>query len=179
MGKFSQYKVQLSSLADGHYEQDFILDTQFFKNMERDDIQQADVKAHLDLTKKHDAYQMVFTCRGAVQVPCDRCLDPLVLDIDTGYSLTVKYGPEYNDDQDDVLVIPYDDTFLNVAYILADTVLLAVPLRHVHAPGKCNKAMSAVLHKHRGATDLASEILDEAEGETDNEIETPEPEETN
>ncbi len=148
MGKFSKYKVQLASLADGRYEQDFVCDTDFFRNMENADVVDADVAVHLDLEKKNDAYRFRFECKGVMHIPCDRCLDPMEHDVDATYGLTVKYGEEYDDVSDDLLVIPYSDAYLNVAYMLYDTIMLTIPLRHVHAPGQCNRAMAAVLHKH-------------------------------
>lgn len=161
MGKFSQYKVELASLADGKHEQDFECGTEFFRNMEKPEVLSSDVKVHLDLVKKNEAYDCTFTCRGKLEIPCDRCLDPMDHDVDTVWHVTVKYGESY-DETDDLLVIPYSDTNLNVAYMLADTILLTIPLRHVHAPGKCNRAMAAVLHKHNADGDeLPEEIADE------------------
>lgn len=160
MGKFTQYKVQLAGLADGHYEQDFEIDTTFFKNMENPDILSADIHVHMDMEKKHDAYDCTFHCRGVLQVPCDRCLDPLDIDVDTTYHIVIKYGEAYDDASDDVLVIPYSDAYLNVAYLLSDTILLTIPLRHVHPMGKCNRAMAAVLSRHGAHTD--DEQADEA-----------------
>ena len=61
----------------------------------------------------------------------------------------MKYGEDYNDDSDDLLVIPESDSYLNVAYMIYDTVALAVPIKHVHPLGKCNRQMSAMLRKHR------------------------------
>lgn len=164
MGKFSQYKVQLASLADGRHEQDFVIDTQFFKNMENFDVLSADVAVHLDLVKKNDAYDCTFHCKGMLQIPCDRCLDPMDHEVDTSYHIIVKYGENYSDDSDDVLIIPYEDMWLNIAYMLYDTLLLTIPMRHVHAPGKCNRAMTAALHRHRTTGDeAADEAVEEAE----------------
>ena len=167
MGKFTQYKVQLASLADGHYEKDFECGTEFFKNMENPDVISSDVKVHMDLDKKNDAYECTFHCKGTLQVPCDRCLDPLDLEVDSDYHITVRYGEDYDDVSDELLTIPYSDTYLNVAYMLYDTIVLSIPLRHVHPMGKCNRAMAAALHKHHaGAED--DEELDEALDAVDN-----------
>ncbi|MDE5662571.1 MAG: DUF177 domain-containing protein [Muribaculaceae bacterium] len=163
MGKFTAYKVQLAQLKDGHHEQDFVIDTDFFKNMERTDIHKADVKVHLDLEKKHDVYDCTFHCQGVVEVACDRCLDPLEIEIDTTYHIIVKYGEEYNDESDDILVIPESNTYLNVAYMLYDTVVLCIPLRHVHPIGKCNRAMLTALSKHRSAGADGDEADDQAD----------------
>lgn len=164
MGKFTAYKVELASLSDGKHEQDFVCDTEFFKNMEHTGVLSSDVKVHLDLEKRHDAYDCTFHCKGKVTVPCDRCLDPMDIDVDTDYHIIVKYGDAFDDESDELLVIPHSSTNLNVAYMLYDTILLTIPLRHVHQPGKCNRAMAAALSKHRSGTDEdAEEVLDEAE----------------
>ena len=165
MGKFSQYKIQLASLPDGKYTQEFECGTEFFKNMEKPEVLDSDVKVHLDMEKRNGIYQCVFTCKGMIHIPCDRCLDPMEHEVDTEWRVNVRYGEDYSDEADDLLVIPYSDRDLNVAYMLADTILLTIPLRHVHAPGKCNRAMAAVLHRHSPA---------DPEAELDNDAETQE-----
>ena len=129
-------------------------------------MRKSDVRVHLDLEKRHDAYDCTFTCRGTVTVPCDRCLDPMDLDVDTQYHIIVKYGEDYNDESDELLVIPEGSPNLNVAYMLYDTILLTIPLRHVHPLGKCNRAMAAALSKHRASSDD-----DEEEGEYEGDVE--------
>lgn len=165
LGKFTAYKVQLASMRDGHHEQDFEIGTEFFRNMENPDIITADIKAHLDIDKKNDVYDCTFHVKGMLQIPCDRCLDPIDHEVDTEYHVIVKYGEDY-DDADGLLILPYSNTYLNVAYILNDTILLTIPLRHVHPMGKCNRAMAAALHKHRSNVDEETEEqLDEVDAE--------------
>ena len=171
MGKFTAYKVELASLKDGHYEQDFEIDSEFFKNMENTDVLSADVKVHLDLEKRNDVYDCTFRCNGMLQVPCDRCLDPLDHEVDTEYHVVVKYGDSYDDGADNLLVIPYSNSYLNVAYILYDTILLTIPLRHVHPLVKCNRAIADALRKHRRSSD---EEAEEAMEEVDAGMETEE-----
>ncbi len=65
-----------------------------------------------------------------------------------------------------MLEIPDSDNYLNVAYMIYDTVVLAIPIKHVHPLGKCNRAMSAILKKHRARpddvdADLENELIDE------------------
>ncbi len=169
MGKFSQYKIQLASLKEGKYEQDFECGTEFFKNMENPDVISSDVHVHMDLVNKNGMYDCTFHCKGMLKIPCDRCLDPLDHEVDATYHITVKYGDDYNDETDDLLIIPHSDLYLNVAYMLYDTIVLTIPLRHVHPLGKCNRAMAAALHKHHTA---AGDDIDEALDDVDSEIET-------
>ncbi len=160
MGKFTEYKLMLKSLPEGKHSFEYHLDKQFFINMENADVRDADVKVLLDVDHRGDAYMLAFRLAGTLTVLCDRCLDELPLDIDTTYALTVKYGEEYNDDSDTLLVIPESDNYLNVAYMLYDTAVLAIPPRHVHPQGKCNRAMSALNKKYgvRNADDEDAEL---------------------
>ena len=43
---------------------------------------------------------------------------------------------------------PEEEGEINVAWFMYEFVALAIPMKHVHAPGKCNKAVSSKLHKH-------------------------------
>ena len=172
LGKFTQYKVALSSLPDGAHTQEFEITTEFFKNMENTDVLWSDVKVHLDLEKKHGVYDCLFTLKGLMKIPCDRCLSPMDHEIDTTYHIAVKYGDEYNDESDDLLVIPHNNQYLNVAYMLYDTLMLTIPLRHVHPLGKCNRAMLSALSKHSTRTN--DEEIDAALDDVDNELSSEE-----
>lgn len=168
MGKFSAYNVPLKSLASGRHEFDFQLDKQFFVNMESTDIHGADLHVKLTVDYKNDVYDLKFKITGLVVLICDRCLDTMDFPIDADYHIQVKYGDDYNDDSDELLEIPYGDNSLNVAYMLYDTVTLAIPIKHVHPLGKCNRQMSALLKKHRvqatgDDAELENELIDEIE----------------
>lgn len=154
MGKFTAFNLPLKSLAPGEHQFDFDLDKQFFVNMENSDIHGADLKAVVTVKYNGDVYALHFAVNGTVTLICDRCLDELVYPIENAtYDITVKYGERYNDDSDDVLEIPQGDASLNVAYMIYDTVVIAIPIKHVHPMGKCNRAMSALLKKHRARVD--------------------------
>ena len=168
MGKFTPYKVELASLPEGMHTQEFVCDTQFFKNMENTDVAHSDVNVHLDVTNKHGFYDLAFTLKGVVQVPCDRCLDPIDIEIDTTYNIKVEYGDSYDDASDELLIIPSSNSYLNVAYMLYDTILLSIPMRHVHPLGKCNRAMAAALNKHKAQSDMDEEEMVDTEIGLDN-----------
>lgn len=169
MGKFSAYKLPLKSLPAGTHEYEYTLGKQFFADMESTDIRDANVAVKLTVDHKSDTYALAFKFDGEVTLLCDRCLDDLIFPIDTDYHILVKYGDDYRDDADDLLEIPESDAYLNVAYMMYDTVSLAIPIKHVHPMGKCNRAMSALLRKHRStaANDedaaLENELIDEME----------------
>lgn len=165
MGKFTAYKLPLKSLTEGVHEFEYKLDKQFLVNMDYAEVRDADLAVHLTVNHHRDIYSLAFHIEGTVTLLCDRCLDDLELPVDTDYAVDVEYGEDYNDDTDGLLVIPESDNYLNVAYMLFDTVVLCIPMKHVHPQGKCNRAMSALLKKHRAQgtgedADLENEMLD-------------------
>ncbi len=99
-----------------------------------------------------------------MEVPCDRCLDPVSHEVDTDYDVVVRYGEEYDDSGDNLLILPYSANRLNVAGIIYDTLLLTIPLRCVHAEGECNPEMAEALREHNSSADYDEE---EEEPETD------------
>lgn len=169
MGKFSDYKLPLKSLPEGTHEFHYDLGKQFFENMESNDIRDANVAVDLTVTYRNGVYDLAFACDGTVTVACDRCLDDLELPIETAYHVTVKYGDSYKEDSDEFIEIPESDNYLNVAYMIFDTISLAIPIKHVHPLGKCNRAMSSLLKKHRthvpgdSDSELEDELIDEME----------------
>ncbi len=148
-----EYDVDLVSLTEGHHEENFHIDKKFFESMENEDILGADVDVELDIDKRHDSYNCRFHFEGTLEVPCDRCLEPVSQEVDTDYDVVVRYGEDYDDSGDNVLVLPYSATRLNVAGIIYDTLLLTIPLRCVHPEGECNATMAEVLREHNSGHD--------------------------
>lgn len=161
MGKFTAYKIPLKSLSEGVHEFDFVIDKQFFVNMEYNDVRDADLAVHLLVDYHNNIYRLKFDIAGTVTMLCDRCLDDLVIPVEAEYTINVEYGDDYNDDSDELLILPQSDNDLNVAYTIFDTIVLQIPIKHVHPAGQCNRQMSALLKKHRAGTDdIEDELLD-------------------
>lgn len=173
MGKFTAYKIPLASMPQGLQTFEFHLDKKFFEDMENPDIHDADLDVLLTIDHKADLYNMLFSITGTITLICDRCLDDLIQPVETTYEIAVKYGDDYNDDNDDLLIIPHSDATLNVAYMIHDTVALTIPIKHVHPLGKCNRQMSAMLKKHRTHipgdedADLEDRLIDEIDSIAD------------
>ena len=152
-------------MPEGVHKFDFHLEKQFFLDMESTDVRDADLDVALTVTHRNGLYALDFGIKGEVTLICDRCLDELQWPIETSYKVSVKYGDRYNDDSDELLEIPETDNDLNVAYMIYDTVALNIPIKHVHPLGKCNRAMSSLLRRHRSPgladPDDAMDLLDD------------------
>lgn len=147
MCDLKQYIISLPTLGEGHHEYELKADGSFFAARGNDDVKEADVTAYVDIDVRHGAYKIGITCQGWIDIPCDRCLDSMRLDVDDDYDVTVRYGEEY-DEKDDLITIPEDETEFDLAPLIADTVLLSIPLRHVHPDGECNPEMEEIMSRH-------------------------------
>ncbi|GHU72951.1 hypothetical protein FACS189413_16760 [Bacteroidia bacterium] len=127
---------------------EYLLDNQFFANIDNEDVQKGKVKVTLTITKNAGGFQMNFTLNGTIVIPCDRCLDDMDYPVDSTARLMVKFGKDYSEESDEVVIIPEKEGVINLAWFLYEFVVLSISIKHVHAPGKCNKQMQAKLKKH-------------------------------
>ena len=133
----------LTDTAEYQYQ----LDNLFFAELDAPEVQKGKVDVTLKVRKTSGVYQLDFHTEGHVVVICDRCLDEMVQPIETDDRLRVKLGAEYSED-DDMVVVPEEDGYINVAWFIYEFIALSIPMKHVHAPGKCNKEMVDKLSKH-------------------------------
>ena len=123
------------------------LDNQFFLDLDAPDVQKGQVNVVLKVRKTSGIYQLDFHTEGKVIVICDRCLDEMEQPIETDDRLKVKLGADFAE-IDDIVVVPEEDGYINVAWFIYEFIALSIPMKHVHAPGKCNKDMVNKLSKH-------------------------------
>ena len=148
MGKFDLYKVELKNLSPGVHEYEYFLENKFFVDIDGDEVQKGKVKVHLTVKRTSVAFEMNFQMEGVAIVPCDRCLDDMELPVSTQNKLVVKFGKEYAEESEEIVIIPEEEGEINLAWFIYEFIALAIPMKHIHAPGKCNKAMSSKLKKH-------------------------------
>ena len=156
MAKYSQFKIDLKNLPDGINTYSYDLDKKFFDAIDHEDVRKGNVKVELSVRRTVGAYEFLFHLIGAIQIPCDRCLDEMNQEIDTSNRLIVKLGEEYSEESDEIVTVPEDEGGINIAWYLYEFIALDIPIKHVHEPGKCNKVMTTKYRKHQ-AVDTSDE----------------------
>lgn len=147
MCDLNQFKITLPALVEGHHELELRADESLFADRGNVDVTGADITVYVDIDERHESYKIGITCQGWLEIPCDRCLDPMRLDVDEDYDVRIRYGEAY-DETDDTITLPETETELDLAPMVADTVLLGIPLRHVHPEGECNPRMEEIMREH-------------------------------
>ena len=164
MSKFSLYKIDLKNLPDGLNTFSYELDRKFFEAIDHEEVRKGNVTADLTVKRTISAYEFNFHLHGVVQVPCNRCLDDMHQDIDTDNRLIVKLGEEYSEESDELVTVPADEGGINIAWYLYEFIVLNIPIKHVHEPGKCNKVMTSKYRKHKAVS--TSDDADDDDSDT-------------
>lgn len=168
MGKFDKYRIDLKGMQVPMCSFGYELDNQFFADIDAPEVTKGRVQAGLEIKKLSgdNAFELNFDLHGVVVIPCDRCLDDMEQEISATDKLMVKLGSDYAEDGDWVIV-PEEEGEVNIAWFMYEFIALAIPMKHVHAPGKCNKAMAGKLNQHLRIAaddeDMADMEMDEDE----------------
>ena len=146
MCSLEQFKIDLKNQKDEVQTFDFDLDHLFFDALDGSELRQGALHVSVSIRKATGFFELQFHTEGTVTVTCDRCLDDMDQPISTVNRLIVKLGTAYSE-EDDVIIVPEDEGILDTSWLIYEFTMLAIPIKHVHAPGKCNPAMSKVLEE--------------------------------
>ena len=156
-------------------EYEYQLDNQFFADLDAPEVQKGLVNVSLKVRKTSGVYELNFHTEGKVVVICDRCLDEMDQLIVTDDQLKVKLGADFSE-INDIVIVPEEDGYINVAWFIYEFIALSIPMKHVHAPGKCNKDMVSKLSKHLRVKKDDDDEMDNVEESTlDNESQEIDP----
>jgi len=147
MPKFEQYNIVLKDLPLGATVKEFTLDDVFFGKIDSPEVQRGNVKAIVTIRKKENSFELSFDLNGAIVVSCDRCLDDMEQQIVYKEDLLVKFGNRFSE-ENDFVIVPEAEGAINIAWFLYEFIVLNIPIKHVHAPGLCDKTMISKLKKH-------------------------------
>ena len=130
----NDFVLSFFGLKDGLHRFEYKIDKQFFESFEFDEFLDANFKVSLDFEKKNTLLELHFEGSGIATVPCDLTNEPFDLSVNGELDLVVKFGEEYNDDNEEVLIIPHGEHQLNVAQYIYEMIILAIPQKKIH-PG--------------------------------------------
>ena len=148
MSENDHYMIDLKRLPLGTHSFDFQLDDDFFASLEKSEILNGNVVCKATLNLREEDYQLNIAVHGTVFVVCDRCLDPMPLEIDDEQEIFSA------DEENDQMV---NGQTVNLQWLAYEIVSINIPIVHSHQPGECNQQMELLLHDHL-CDDLDPEI---------------------
>ena len=174
MGKYSDYKLVLRDLPVGKTTYKYGIDDSFFKliNDEESDVKRGNLAVEVLVMRGNTAFELSFSIQGTVYIPCDRCLDDVLMDVDMKQRLIVKFGKEYSEESDEIIIIPESEGEINIAWFIYEFIVLSLPAKRVHPAGQCNKEVTQKLKKHRAILAEEEDDLDDLDEAGDGEQES-------
>lgn len=141
-----RFKIDLKALTTEETSLEWEVDNSFFEALDDVEVQGGALHVSASIRKVSGFFELQLHATGTVDIPCDRCLDLMAQPVEADNLLTVKLGSE-NSEEGDTIVVDEDEGILDAAWLVYETIALAIPIQHVHAPGKCNPAMTQVLEE--------------------------------
>ena len=158
MKPLKDFNIQFIGLKLGEHHFEYDIDNTFFKEFEFDEFNDANLKIKVLLNKKDTLLELHFEVSGTINVNCDITNEPYNQKINNEFDLVVKFGDEYNDENEDILIIPHGEYEINVAQYIYEFIVLSVPTKLVH-PGIADGTLDSDILKK--LEELSPKDLDE------------------
>ncbi|MFA6862044.1 MAG: DUF177 domain-containing protein [Bacilli bacterium] len=146
MSRLEPFKIDLKGLKEGTNVFEYDLNDEFFESIEAPEIRKGKLHTILSIQRTDYFFELHFHTTGSVIIACDLCLENMDQPIETDNFLVVKFGEEHSE-EDDLLILEENEGVLDVSWFIYEFIDLSIPIKHVHAPGKCNLAMMKVLEE--------------------------------
>lgn len=132
MKDLKQFNIQFVGLKEGNHFFEYKIDNTFFDAFNFDEYESSSVTVTLNFVKKSTLFELVFSAKGTVEVPCDVTSELYQQEIMSNLPLVVKFGSEFNDDNEEILILPHEAYEFNVAQFIYEMIVLAVPNKRIH-----------------------------------------------
>ena len=171
----NDYILPIAGLSIGYHDFEFEIDDKFFDNFEFSEVKKGNVKVNLNVEKHERESILTFNFGGSVFIPCDRCNDEFEQPIENEVVIYLKYGHEYEEESDDVIVIPSEEGEFDISSLIYEYIILSLPIHRVHEDvSECNQEIINYLENAANQVvenddiDPRWKCLEELKGKKDN-----------
>lgn len=147
MSKTKEFLIPFVGLKLGKHHFEYQISKEFFEDFDYDEFQNSDIKVSLVLDKKSNMLELDFKHKGTVNVPCDLTNEDFDLPIKGKMKLIVRFGDEFNNDNEELLILPHGEYELDVSQYIYEMIALSVPLKRVHPGVKDGSLQTEALAK--------------------------------
>jgi uncharacterized metal-binding protein YceD (DUF177 family) len=160
------FAISFAGLKIGKHEYAYQIEKSFFEEYEYSAIEDADLQVQVTLDKKETMMIVEFDIKGEVTTTCDRCMDPLKLDLEADYKQIFKFGEKESEDETLTVLHP-DEHEIDVKSFIYEFIIVSLPGKIVHPKGECNEEMMATMQKYNVNLNDDDEDIDDEDDEDD------------
>lgn len=134
MTTHKEFNIPFSGLKLGKHRFEYQISNTFFESFGYDEFNAADINVGVELNKLNTVLEVAMVANGTVNVACDLTNEPFDQGVTASLELVVKFGDEFNNEDDEILVLPHGEHQINISQYIYEMLVLAVPSKRIH-PG--------------------------------------------
>lgn len=164
MKQSNEFLIPFIGLKIGKHPFEFRITETFFEGFDYDEFERCTIKVNVVLEKKSTMLELAFRHEGTVEVPCDLTGELFDLPVKGKLHLVVQFGDEFNNDNEELLILPHGEHQIDISQYIYEMIVLSVPFKRVHPGVKDGTLKSPVLDKLH---ELSVGEVEKKEEETD------------
>lgn len=134
MNKTKEYLIPFIGLKLGKHQFEYQISNAFFEIFDYHEFNNSNIKVNVVLEKKSTFLELALKHKGTVNVPCDMTNEEFDLPIKGKMKLIVRFGEAFNNDNEELLILPHGEFQIDISQYIYEMIVLSVPLRRIH-PG--------------------------------------------
>lgn len=143
----NEFLIPFIGLKLGKHQFEYQINKKFFDHFEYDEFESANIKVKVVLEKKNTMLELNFKHSGTINVPCDLTDEDFDMPIKGTLKLVVRFGEEFNNENEDLLILPIGDHQIDISQYVYEMIVLSIPLKKVHPGVKDGTLQSEALKK--------------------------------
>nr|WP_315172828.1 DUF177 domain-containing protein [uncultured Flavobacterium sp.] len=152
MSKTKEFIIPFVGLKLGKHQFEYQINNSFFEIFDFSEFEKSNIKVNVVLEKKANLLEIDFKHKGTVQVPCDLTGEEFDLPIKGKIKLIVRFGETFNNDNEELLILPFGEFEVDLAQYIYEMIVLSVPSKRVHPGVKDGSLQSEALAKLKEMT---------------------------
>ncbi len=148
----NEFLIPFIGLKLGKHQFDYQINKTFFDRFEYHEFENCDIKVEVVLDKKSTMLELSFKHKGTVNVPCDLTSELFDLPIKGKIKVVVQFGDEFNDENEELLILPHGEHQIDIAQYIYEMIALSVPFKRVHPGVKDGTLQNETLEKLNALT---------------------------
>jgi len=134
MKPLKEFIIPFVGLKLGEHCFEYKINIKFFEYFEFNEFNDTNVNIDVVLNKKATLLELHFKVSGSVNIFCDLTNEPFDQEIENSFDLVVKFGDDFNNENEEILIIPHGEYEINIAQYIYELIVLSMPSRRIH-PG--------------------------------------------
>ena len=132
----NEFLIPFLGLKLGKHQFEFQISKAFFDHFEYEEFDSSDIKVNLVLEKQSTMLELNFKHSGTINVPCDVTNEMFDLPIKGKLKLIVRFGEKFNDENEELLILPFGEHQIDVSQYIYEMIVLSIPLKRVSPDAK-------------------------------------------